>query len=172
MRFPWGFDEEDSGCRKLKIELAQQIMALRQGGVSQFLVACDCGVGLYAGEIINGLRAVDSDLMLICYIPHEEQATKWAPYLRERYFTMLEKCTHISVVCPVGTPDAQLQAYRKIIGLADVVLCVYDTDLSATDSGENKAFAYAAENHTPTLVLHPKELTTKWVGKQFYPRRS
>jgi uncharacterized phage-like protein YoqJ len=172
MRYPWGFDEEDSGCRKLKIELAQQIMALRQGGVSQFLVACDCGVGLYAGEIINGLRAVDSDLMLICYTPHEEQATKWAPYLRERYFTMLEKCTHISVVCPVGTPDAQLQAYRKIICLADVVLCVHDTDLSATDSGENRAFAFAVESHTPTLVLHPKVLTAEWVGERFYPRRS
>ena len=172
MRYPWGFDEEDSGCRKLKIELAQQIMALRQGGVSQFLVACDCGVGLYAGEIINGLRAVDSDLMLICYTPHEEQATKWAPYLRERYFTMLEKCTHISVVCPVGTPDAQLQAYRKIICLADVVLCVHDTDLSATDSGETRAFVFAVESHTPTLVLHPKVLTAEWVGERFYPRRS
>ena len=91
MRFPWGFDEEDDRCRKLKIELAQQIMALRQSGVSQFLVACDCGVGLYAAEIINGLRTTDRDLMLICYTPHEEQATKWAPYLRERYFTMLEK---------------------------------------------------------------------------------
>lgn len=112
MRFPWGFDEEDSGCRKMKIELAQQVMALRQRGVTQFLTACDCGVGLYAAEIVNGLReTTDPDLMLFCYIPHEEQATKWAPYLRERYFTMLEKCTHISVVCPVGTPDAQLQAY-------------------------------------------------------------
>ena len=28
-------------------------MVLRQRGVSQFLTACDCGVGLYAGEIIN-----------------------------------------------------------------------------------------------------------------------
>ena len=26
LRFPWGFDEEDDRCRKLKIELAQQIM--------------------------------------------------------------------------------------------------------------------------------------------------
>lgn len=121
MRLPWGFDEEDDRCQKLKMELAQQIMALRQRGVTQFLTACDCGVGLYAAEIVNGLReTTDQDLMLFCYIPHEEQATKWAPYLRERYFTMLEKCTHISVVCPVGTPDAQLQAYRKIIGLADV----------------------------------------------------
>ena len=111
MRFPWGFDEEDDRCQKLKMELAQQIMALRQRGVTQFLTACDCGVGLYAAEIVNGLReTTDQDLMLFCYTPHEEQATKWAPYLRERYFTMLEKCTHISVVCPVGTPDAQLQA--------------------------------------------------------------
>ena len=133
MRFPWGFDEEDDRCRKLKIEMVQQIMVLRQSGVSQFLVACDCGVGLYAGEIINGLReAVDPELMLFCYTPHEEQATKWAPYLRERYFTMLEKCTYISAVCPVGALGAQIRAYRKIIDLADVVLCVYDTEVPTT----------------------------------------
>ena len=142
MRFPWGFDEEDSGCRKMKIELAQQVMALRQRGVTQFLTACDCGVGLYAAEIVNGLReTADQDLMLFCYTPHEEQAT-------------------------------QLQAYRKIIDLADVVLYVHDADMSATGSGENRAFAFAVESHTPTLVLHPKELTAEWVGERFYPRRS
>lgn len=66
LRFPWGFDEEDESCGKMKMELAQQIMVLRQNGVSQFLVACDCGVGLYAAEIVNGLRATtDHDLMLI-----------------------------------------------------------------------------------------------------------
>ena len=86
MRLPWGVDEEDDRCQKLKMELAQQIMVLHQRGVTQFLTACDCGVGLYAGEIINGLRTTDRDLMHICYIPHEEQATKRAPYLRERYF--------------------------------------------------------------------------------------
>ena len=43
MRFPWGFDEEDESCTKMKMELAQQIMVLRQSGVSQFLVAAwDC----------------------------------------------------------------------------------------------------------------------------------
>ena len=145
MRFPWGFDEEDDRCRKLKIELAQQIMALRQSGVSQFLVACDCGVGLYAAEIVNGLRMSDHDLMLICCTPHEEQATKWAPYLRERYFTMLEKCTLISAVCEVGAPDAQLRAYKKIIDLADVVLAVYDRDTPPAGSAEDSALAYAMD---------------------------
>ena len=154
LRFPWGFDEEDDRCRKLKMELAQQIMVLRQSGVSQFLTACDCGVGLYTGEIINGLRMTDRDLMLICYTPHEEQATKWAPYLRERYFAMLEKCTLISAVCEVGAPDAQFQAYKKIIDLADVVLAVYDKDTSPTGGAEDSALAYAMDvARKPVLAL-------------------
>lgn len=162
MRFPWGFDEEDDRCRKLKIALAQQIMVLRQSGVSQFLVACDYGVGLYAGEIVNGLRAAtDHDLMLICYTPHEEQATKWAPYLRERYFDMLTACTYLSAVCEAGAPGAQLQAYKKIIDLADVVLCVYDTDTPPAGSVEDKALAYAEGQRKSLLLLHPTELTTK-----------
>lgn len=46
MRFAWGFDEEADACREMKMELAQQIMVLRQQGVTQFFVACDYGVGL------------------------------------------------------------------------------------------------------------------------------
>ena len=171
MRYPWGFDEEDSGCRKLKIELAQQIMVLHQCGVSQFLTACDCGVGLYAGEIINGLRTTDRDLMLICYTPHEEQATKWAPYLRERYFTMLEKCTLISSVREVGASEAQLQAYKKIIDLADVVLAVYDRDTPPTGSAEDSALAYAVDTaHKSVLMLDPIKLTTFQIDEHFRPQ--
>ena len=164
MSFPWGFDEEDESCGKMKMELAQQIMVLRQSGVSQFLTACDCGVGLYAAEIVNGLRTTDHDLMLLCYTPHEEQATKWAPFLRERYFTMLEQCTLISAVCEVGAPDAQLHAYKKIIDLADVVLCVYDTDIPATGSAEDRALTYAEGQHKSLVLLHPTELTTKQIS--------
>ncbi len=39
MRFPWGFDEEDTQCRRMKLELAQCIMELRQCGVTEFQVA-------------------------------------------------------------------------------------------------------------------------------------
>ena len=46
LRFPWGFDEEDNGCRRMKLEMAQRIMELRQRGVTEFRVACDPGVVL------------------------------------------------------------------------------------------------------------------------------
>ena len=170
MQFPWGFDEEDKFCSKMKTELAQQIMVLRQRGVSQFLTACDCGVGLYAGEIVNGLRTTDRDLILICYTPHEEQATKWAPYLRERYFDMLINCTCMSAVGKVGVSDAQFRAYKKIIDLADVVLGVYDLGSAALGDAEDRALAYAVDSaHRPVLVLDPIKLTTLQIDEHFRP---
>lgn len=170
MRFPWGFDEEDKFCSKMKMELAQQIMVLRQRGVSQFLTACDCGVGLYAGEIVNGPRTTDRDLILICYTPHEEQATKWAPYLRERYFDMLINCTCMSAVGKVGVSDAQFRAYKKIIDLADVVLGVYDLGSAALGDAEDRALAYAVDSaHRPVLVLDPIKLTTLQIDEHFRP---
>ena len=50
MRFPWGFDEEDTQCRRMKLELAQCIMELRQCGVTEFQVACDPGVDCTPGK--------------------------------------------------------------------------------------------------------------------------
>lgn len=108
MRFPWGFDEEDTQCRRMKLELAQCIMELRQCGVTEFQVACDPGVGLYAGEIVNITKQNDEAMRLVCVTPFEEQATKWTPQLRDRYFDMLADCTDLSCVDYQETPNAQL----------------------------------------------------------------
>lgn len=153
MRFPWGFDEEDSRCGQMKLALTQKIMELRQLGVTQFLVACDCGVGLYAAEAVNLLRENDDDLWLICVPPHEEQATKWAPYLRERYFDMLLKCTHIEPLAALPQPDAQYLAYCRIIDWADVVLTVYDDAAQSGDTPEDRAITYAKRQKKPQVTV-------------------
>ena len=88
-------------------------------------MACDPGVGLYAAEIINILREKDKSLRLVCVIPHEEQATKWTPQLRERYFNMLAGCTELDCIDFHEQPDAQLLAYQRIIKQSGVVLAVY-----------------------------------------------
>ena len=71
---------------------------------------------------------------------------------------MLTVCTYLSAVCEVGTPDAQMQAYKKIIDLADVVLGVYDVDISAAASAKDRTLAYVKGQHKPLLPLHPTEL--------------
>lgn len=113
MRFPWGFDEEDTQCRRMKLELAQCIMELRQCGVTEFQVACDPGVGLYAGEIVNITKQNDEAMRLVCVTPFEEQATKWTPQLRERYFNMLANA-ELDCINFHEQPNAQLLAYQRV----------------------------------------------------------
>ena len=152
MRFPWGFDEEDTGCQDLKLALAQKIMELRQQGVTRFAVVADCGVGLYAGECVNALRLTDPGLMLFVVTPHEEQATKWAPYLRERYFKLLEDCTIMEAASLHKTPTCEYDAYRKIVDYADMVLAVYDPAL-ATDDAVDRAMEYVTERKLPVIQI-------------------
>ena len=163
MRFPWGFDEEDAKCRRMKLELAQCIMELRQCGVTEFQVACDPGVGLYAGEIVNITKQNDEAMRLICVTPFEEQATKWTPQLRERYFNMLAGCTELDCIDFHEQPDAQLLAYQRIIKQSGVVLAVYAPDL-ADGSAEDRAVAYALVLGRPVMLIHPETLKTKWLN--------
>ena len=152
MRFPWGFDEEDTGCQDLKLALAQKIMELRQQGVTRFAVVADYGVGLYAGECVNALRLTDPGLMLFVVTPHEEQATKWAPYLRERYFKLLEDCTIMEAASLHKTPTCKYDAYRKIIDYADMVLAAYDPTIARGDAVD-RAMEYITGRKIPVLQI-------------------
>lgn len=103
-------------------------------------------------------------------MPHEDQATKWAPYIRERYFDVLINCTCMSAVCKVGVSGAQFRAYKKIIDLADMALGVYDLGNPALGDAEDRALAYAVDTaNKPVLVLDPIKLTTFQIDEHFRP---
>ncbi len=154
MCFPWGFDEEDEGCNTLKLALAQKIMELRQQGVTHFAVVADYGIGLYAGECVNALRQTDPDLMRFVVTPHEEQAVKWAPYLRERYFQLLADCTIMEAASLHKTPDCEYDAYRKIIEYADIVFAIYDPAIAHGDAVD-LAMEHASAQKLPVITILP-----------------
>lgn len=161
MRFAWGFDEEDDDCRKLKTELLQQIMTLRQQGVTQFAVVADCGIGLYAGEMVNILREKDEELQLFCVTPHEEQTTKWAPYLRDRYFELLIHCSVMEAVSLHKTMTCEAEAHRRIVDYSGIVLAVYDPS-SARGDVIDEAMVYASGRRRKLILIHPDSLTVSY----------
>ena len=122
--FPWGYDEEDDGCGALKIILFNHISLLRSEGLTEFAVVMDSGLGLYAAEIINALRENDPAIQLTCILPWEEQATKWTPELRERYFKELVRCSNVSLVSTVQKPDSQISAMLNAIDMADTIIAI------------------------------------------------
>ena len=157
MCFPWGFDEEDEGCAALKLILINQISKLRWEGCTRFAVSVDCGVGLYAAEILHGLKEQDDALETICYVPYEEQATKWTPELRDRYFNALAACTEVVNVAYEKTVGCEFKAHLEAINEADTVIAVYDPENPRCER-ETAAAAVAEVLNKRVLVLDPKAI--------------
>ena len=128
MCFPWGFDEEDEGCAALKLILMNRITRLRSEGCTRFAVSMDCGVGLYAAEILHGLKGSDEELETICFVPYEEQATKWTPELRDRYFNALAACTEAVNVVWEKTVGCEFKAHLEAMSGVDALIAVYVPD--------------------------------------------
>ena len=157
MCFPWGFDEEDEGCAALKLILMNRITRLRSEGCTRFHISMDCGVGLYAAEIIHGLKEQDDALETICFVPYEEQATKWTPELRDRYFNALAACAEVINVAYKKTVGYKFKAHLKAMKEADAVIVVYDPDDPRCE--REAASAVVAEIlNKQVLVLDPNAL--------------
>ena len=157
MCFPWGFDEEDEGCAALKLILINQITRLRGEGCMRFAVSMDCGVGLYAAEILQGLKGSEEELETICYVPYEEQATKWTPELRDRYFNALAACTEVVNVAHEKTVGCKFKAYLEAINEADTVIVVYDPDDPRCER-EAAAVAVAKMLDRQVFTVDPKAI--------------
>ena len=156
-RFKFGWDEEDPLCIDLKQVLLQQIQHLRRVGCTSFYVVPDSGAGLWTGEILNLLRHDDPSLLMQCLLPHEEIATKWSPELRDRYFTLLEQCTHLSAVSRPGDLDAVKNALSRMIDYSDFVIVVYDP-VSRRGDAIDQAMDDLRKTEKPYLMIHPDTL--------------
>ena len=157
MCFPWGFDEEDESCAALKLILINQISKLRGEGCTRFAVSMDCGVGLYAAEILQGLKESDDALEMICHVPYEEQATKWTPELRDRYFNALAACTEVVNVDYEKTVDCEFKAYLEAMKEADAVIAVYDPDDPRCER-EAAAVTVAEMLNRQVITVDPKAI--------------
>ena len=157
MCFPWGFDEEDEGCAALKLILINQITKLRGEGCTRFAVSMDCGVGLYAAEILHGLKEQDDALKTICYVPYEEQATKWTSELRDRYFNALAACTEVINLAYEKTVGCEFKTHLVAINEADTVIAVYDPDDPRCER-EAAAVAVAEMLNRQVITVDPKTI--------------
>ena len=90
---PFGMNEDDERCVKLKEELKEQIINLIEAeDVTHFITGMALGVDLYAAEIVLDLKARYPSITLESAIPCETQAVKWSMAQRERYYDIAAQC--------------------------------------------------------------------------------
>ena len=78
--------------------------------------------------MIIGQQEMDHGIEMDLYIPFEEQANKWSPERRERFFAVQEHARVVATICRREDTDREFMTYLSAFELLGAVIAVIERD--------------------------------------------
>ena len=138
---PFGMNENDDRCVKLKEALKEQIINLIEAeDVTHFITGMALGVDLYAAEIVLDLKARYPNITMA---------------QRERYYGIAAQCDKETMLQSHYSPDCMDKRNRYMVDHANFIIAVWD----GRPSGTGKTVTYArGRNGKSIIVIDPVTL--------------
>ena len=151
-KFPWRYDEADGRCVALKAVLTEQIAALANAGVTQFLSGMGLAVDTWSALSVLALREKNPMLKLHCILPCREQADKWTASSRDLYHSILEQADSIVYVSRDYHKNCMLDRNRFLVEHSSTLLAVYNGERRG---GTAATMRYAQKMGREIIVIDP-----------------
>ncbi len=152
MRFPFGYNEDDERCIRLKQALEHHILHLVLSGTTHFYTGMALGVDQWAASIVLDLKRTFPGIRLTAVLPCATQAAKWTRQQRERYFAILSGCDEVITLSPQHTPACMVERNRYLVDHADRLLAVYGGN---EKGGTAYTVRYAQMKGREITAIHP-----------------
>ena len=139
-KLPWGEDESDPRCVRLKERIAREVEEAYISGVRHFISGMARGCDLYCAEAVLALREAEGDVTLECARPCETQADTWPAAERERYNAILDRCNYETLVQHRYDRFCMIRRNRYMVDRSGHLIAVYN---GAPKGGTFQTLAYA-----------------------------
>ncbi|MBE6612363.1 MAG: DUF1273 domain-containing protein [Ruminococcaceae bacterium] len=117
----FGYDEDYPTCTEMKFRLVTAMQALIGEGCSCFASTLEQGAAMWGAEVCDAIRGLGGTVRFIAAPMSEEQASRWHPERRERYFHLLEMADELI------SPMAETAGEEYLLQNADAILMLGDT---------------------------------------------
>ena len=152
---PFGYNERDSRCKKLKKELKKLILnKIKNENVTTFLSGMALGTDMFAAEIVLELKRKFRNITLTAVLPCRTQAARWNNEAIARYELILAKCDKIIVLQDEYTQSCMPKRNLYMVEHSDCIIAVW----SGTEGGTANTIRFAIDRHLPVTVLDPTTL--------------
>ena len=149
-KLPWGYNERDPRCVRLKERIADAVLLAYQEGYRHFLCGMAQGADLYFCQAVLHLKAQHPGVTLEAAIPYEGQADHWPPADRLRRQRLLNQCDLETVVQHHYTKGCMLRRNRYMVDRSSLLIAVYD---GTPKGGTMNTLAYALRQGVETIIL-------------------
>ena len=121
-KLPWGQNENDPRCVKVKQELASRLEGIYEMGFRHFMCGMAIGCDMYFAEAVLNLRDRHPDVSLEAVIPCGTQPDRWAKPLRMRYTSLLDRCDSVKVLQIMYSRDCMMRRNKYMVDNSSLLL--------------------------------------------------
>ena len=139
-KLPWGYNENDPRCRRLKRTLYDTLEAVYESGFRKFICGMAEGCDLYFAETVMALKSTYPHITLEAAIPCPSQADGWSERQQARYRDILSRCDYETMVQQSYTPGCMQRRNRYMVDHASLLIAVNDGARGGTRSTIEYAF--------------------------------
>ena len=152
-KLPWGTDEYDPRCLRVKAEIAVALEQAYAEGYRHFISGMARGGDLYFAEAVLALREKYPDVLLERARPCESQSDRWPRSERERYNAILDRCNLETMVQHTYDRWCMMRRNRYMVDHASHIIALYD---GVPKGGTAQTLAYAMKKGLTTDIIPPE----------------
>ena len=151
-KLPWGSNEGDPRCRRLKERLGEAVCCAYADGFRHFICGMALGCDFYFAEAVLALKRAHSDVTLEAAIPCPTQADGWTAAERSRYRSLLERCDYETLVQDHYSPGCMQRRNRYMVDHSALLIAVFD----GHGGGTRQTLEYAIRQKVDFVDIHPE----------------
>ncbi len=131
------------GSEETARKLHNVLELLAEQGADVFCAGGATGFDMLAAQTVIKLKEEYPwiSLVLILPCPPEDQSASFSEQNRELYFTILAEADRVETISSSYTKDCMKKRNQRLIDLADICVCCYDTARSNTGTGQTVRMA-------------------------------
>ena len=124
-KLPWGYNESDPRCVRLKKRIADAVLLAYQEGYRHFLCGMAQGCDLYFCEAVLALRERYPEVTVEAAIPCPTQADAWPEAERRRYRELVAKCDMETMVSDTYSSACMQRRDRYMVDHAMLLIAAF-----------------------------------------------
>lgn len=151
-KLPWGFDEENNRCKKMKDTLRSEIIKVIERGYDTFLSGMALGFDMICVETLLELKKQYSETRIIGAIPCRTQDIKWSFKDRQRYRNLLSHLDGVRCIydCYTGA-ECMLERNRYMVNNSSLMIALFN----GQPGGTKFTIDYARRQGLEVIVIKP-----------------
>ncbi len=150
-KLPWGFNEEDKRCIKIKEIVTKEIEKAINQGYTHFISGMAIGFDMFCAEIVLSLKNRYPFITLECALPCIGQEKLWSRYLQERYLKIINKADKTRCVYNKYENGCMQERNKYMINNSSRIIALYN----GQNGGTRTTINYAKSLGLQIIIIKP-----------------